>query len=199
MSCRLHQPGETPEVEPVAWRPATSPISSESPRKPPDAAAELREQAAQLQQHYEQRVREAHAAGLREGDAAGRARAAAEVQPVLDRLARSIHEIAGFRARLRAEAETDLVQLSLAIARRVLRREIAIDPEALHGLILGALKKLQGQEIARVRVHPSHAAAPLQPPKRQSSRQAARLEPLAKRRVAAKPLSDLRQRKPRCE
>src|SRR5262245_36582661 len=159
MSCRLHQPGESPEVEPVVWRPANSPISSESPRKPPDAAAELREQAAQLQQHYEQRVREAHAAGLREGDAAGRARAAGDVQPVLDRLARSIDEIAGFRARLRAEAEADLVQLSLAIARRVLRREIAIDPEALHGLILGALKKLQGQEIARVRVHPSHAAA----------------------------------------
>src|SRR5215467_11513115 len=159
MSCRLHQPGDSPEVEPVVWRPANSPISTESPRKPPDAAAELREQAAQLQQQYEQRVRDAHAAGLREGEAAGRARAVAEVQPVLDRLARSIHEIAGLRAILRAEAEADLVQLSLAIARRVLRREIAIDPEALHGLILGALKKLQGQEIARVRVHPSHAAA----------------------------------------
>jgi flagellar assembly protein FliH len=78
---------------------------------------------------------------------------------VLERLARSIEEISGLRARLRAEAEGDLIQLSIAIARRVLRREIAIDPEALHGLILGALQKLQGQEIARVKVHPSHAAA----------------------------------------
>src|SRR5262249_40648760 len=157
MSCRLHQPGEAPEVERVVWRPASSPLRTEGPGKPPDAADALREQAAQLQQQYEQRVRDAHAAGLREGEAAGRARAAAEVQPVLARLARPIHEIAGLRARFRAEAEADLVQLSLAIARRVLRREIAIDPEALHGLILGALKRLQGQEIARVRVHPSHA------------------------------------------
>jgi flagellar assembly protein FliH len=77
----------------------------------------------------------------------------------MERLARSIDEIAGLRGRLRAEAEADLVQLSLAIARRVLRREIAIDPDALHGLILGALQKLQGQEIARVRVHPSHTTA----------------------------------------
>ena len=40
----------------------------------------------------------------------------------------------------------------------MLRRELAIDPEALHGLVLGALQKLQGQELSRVRVHPSHAA-----------------------------------------
>src|SRR5206468_3414461 len=45
-----------------------------------------------------------------------------------------------------------------AIARRVLRRELAIDPEALHGLVLGALEKLQGQELTRARVHPAHAA-----------------------------------------
>jgi flagellar assembly protein FliH len=41
----------------------------------------------------------------------------------------------------------------------VLRREIALDPEALHGLILGALQKLHGQEITRVKVHPSQASA----------------------------------------
>ena len=103
-------------------------------------------------------MREAHAAGVREGEAAGRQRAGAELQPVIDRLARSIEEIGGLRARLRAEAEADLIQLSLAIARRIIRRELSIDPEALHGLVLGALDRLQGQEIARVRVHPSHAA-----------------------------------------
>src|SRR5207248_5523455 len=68
------------------------------------------------------------------------------------------NEIANLRARLRSEAEADLVKLSLAIARRVLRRELAIDAEALHGLVLAALEKLQGQEICRVKVHPSHAS-----------------------------------------
>jgi flagellar assembly protein FliH len=82
----------------------------------------------------------------------------AELQPVLERLARSIEELGQWRARLRREAEADMLRLSLAIARRVLHREMAMDPDAMHGLVLSALEKLQGQEICRVRVHPSHAA-----------------------------------------
>jgi flagellar assembly protein FliH len=157
MSSRVREPDETSGVEPLVWRqmhasgPARTGVDTEEPQN-------SREQLAQLQQQYEQRAREAHAAGVREGEAAGRQRAGAELQPVIDRLARAIDEIGNLRARLRAEAEADLIQLSLAIARRVLRRELAIDPEALHGLILGALEKLGGQEISRVRVHPGHAA-----------------------------------------
>lgn len=157
MSSKVRQPDETSGVAPLVWRQIRASgtggavVDSDDP---PDS----RERLAQLQQQYEQRAREAHAAGLREGEAAGRQHAAAELQPVIDRLARSIEEIGGLRARLRAEAEADLIQLSLAIARRVLRRELAIDPEALHGLVLGALEKLSGQEISRVRVHPAHAA-----------------------------------------
>lgn len=157
MSSRVREPDDTSGVEPLVWRqmhaagPARTGADAEDPQR-------SREQFAQLQQQYEQRTREAHAAGVREGEAAGRQRAAAELQPVIDRLGRAIDEIGGLRARLRAEAEADLIQLSLAIARRVLRRELAIDPEALHGLVLGALEKLSGQEISRVRVNPAHAA-----------------------------------------
>src|SRR5438105_3867977 len=158
MSSKVHPNGETPAAEPLVWRTAAS-TPHRGPGSPADNSAALSTQAAQLQQQFEHQVRDAHAAGMREGEAAGRARATAEVQPVIERLARSIDDLAGMRARLRAEAEADLVQLSLAIARRVLRREMAIDPEALHGLVLGALRKLAGQEIARVRVHPSHAVA----------------------------------------
>jgi flagellar assembly protein FliH len=143
-------------VAPVTWRRVGSDeaAGTTASQPPPDDAGRL----AQLAQQAEQKAREAYAAGLREGEAAGRTRAAADLQAVIDRLARSIDEIANLRPRLRAEAEADLVRLSLAIARRVLRRELAIDPEALHGLVLGALEKLQGQEITRVRVHASHAS-----------------------------------------
>src|ERR1039457_504672 len=153
MSSKVRQADETPGVEPLVWRqmyasgPTRMGVDSDDP---PDS----RERLAQLQQQHEQRLHEARDAGVREGEASGRQRAAAELQPVIDRLARSIEEIGG----LAAEAEADLVQLSLAIARRVLRRELAIDPEALHGLVLGALEKLSGQEISRVRVHPAHVA-----------------------------------------
>jgi flagellar assembly protein FliH len=156
MSSKILPSGGNPEVAPVAWRRVLSgeaAVSSDN-QPSPDYARRL----AQLEQQAEQKARDAYAAGLREGEAAGRTRAAGDLQPVIERLARAIDEIANLRPRLRAEAEADLVRLSLAIARRVLRRELAIDPEALHGLVLGALEKLQGQEIIRVRVSPNHAA-----------------------------------------
>ncbi|MBZ5583368.1 MAG: hypothetical protein LAQ30_14395 [Acidobacteriia bacterium] len=137
-------------MQPVIWRPAGE--AGAGGRA--DFSAEMR----RMEREGEERAKAAHEAGVREGEAAGRSRAAGELKPVMDRLARAIEELAGMRARLRAEAEADLIQLALAIARRVLRRELAVDPEALHGLVLAALEKLQGQEICRVRVHPSHAA-----------------------------------------
>jgi flagellar assembly protein FliH len=157
MSSRILLPDDPRAVTAVNWRqvgPAREAGKATGAEPPPD----FQLQAAQIQREGEQRIREAHAAGMREGEAAGRARAAADLQPVIDRLGRSIDELAGLRARLRSEAEADLIKLALAIARRVLRRELAIDPEALHGLVLAALEKLQGQEICRVKVHPSHAA-----------------------------------------
>ena len=156
MSSKIVLPGNEREVGPVLWRqvgPAGAP--AQAPAEPePDAAAQL----AQLEAQHRQKVREAHAAGVREGEIAGRNRAAAEMQPVVERLTRSIQEIANLRARLRHEAEADVVQLALAIARRVIRREVAADPDALRGLVMAAIEKLRGQEISRVKVHPAHAA-----------------------------------------
>jgi flagellar assembly protein FliH len=157
MSSRILGPDDTRPIEPVCWRQVLGHGAAAQVQAAgaPDFGAQL----AQMQQQYEQRVREAHAAGMREGEALGRTRAAAETQPVIDRLCRSIDELAQFRGRMRREAEADTIKLALAIAKRILRRDMAVDPEALHGLVLGALERLQSQEIARVRVHPAHAPA----------------------------------------
>ena len=156
MSSKVRQADETSGVAPLVWRQMHASGQTRTgvdTEEKPDSRVHLE----QLQRQSEQRAREAYAAGLREGEAAGHKRGAAELQAVIARLARAIEEIGGMRARLRAEAEADLIQLAIAIARRVLRRELVIDPEALHGLVLGALEKLGGQEISRVRVHPGHA------------------------------------------
>lgn len=156
MSSRVLPPDGPHEVSLPAWRQTTP---RDGPAASQAAQRECAEQIAQAGRQCEQRVAEARAAALREGEAAGRSRAASELQPVMDRLARSIDEMAQLRPRLRREAEGDMVRLSLAIARRILRRELSVDPGAMHGLVLGALEKLQSQEIHRVRVHPSRAAA----------------------------------------
>lgn len=154
---RILPPGSEAAVAPIEWRragtAATGPIQAAASQ---DASAA---RIAQLQQQCEQRVREAHTAGLREGEAAAKTRAVSETQPVLEKLALSIAELTQMRPRLRRQAEGDVIKLSLAIARRVLRREIAIDADAIRGLVFVALEKLQAQESSRVRVHPSHAAS----------------------------------------
>jgi flagellar assembly protein FliH len=163
MSSRILDPDDPRPVEPVVWRSAGAAAPAAAPKPaappPPPPARSEAEIAAALERQWQEKVREARAAGVREGEAAGRSRAEAEVQPVIERFTRTIAELAEARARFRREAEADMLQLALAIARRVLRRELAVDPEALHGLVLGALEKLEAQEIARVRVHPSQAAA----------------------------------------
>lgn len=153
MSSKVVPPDEAQAITPVAWRVVDQCGRGGAPAGSANCAATNGTEAGA----WEQRLRDAHAAGFREGEASGRSRAAAELQPVMERLSRTIQEIAGFRARMRREAEGDLLRLATAIARRILRREIAVDPEAMHGLVLGALEKLQSQEIARVRVHPAHA------------------------------------------
>jgi flagellar assembly protein FliH len=159
MSSKILQPDDPRTVEAVIWRQvgaagpaAVKPESPPDPQKP-DWQARL----AEIEAQCGHRIREARAAGVREGEAAGKSRAAAEVQPVIERLSGVITDVAGLRPRLRKEAEADIVKLALAIARRVLRREIAVDADALTGLVMAALGKLQGLEICRVRTHPAHA------------------------------------------
>jgi flagellar assembly protein FliH len=100
------------------------------------------------------RLGEAHQTGYHEGEAAGRS----HVEPVIQRLAASIEALTTLRPRLRREAEADLLKLAVAIARRILHRELTVDPDAVLGLIRAALDTLQAQENCRVRVHPDHEA-----------------------------------------
>jgi flagellar assembly protein FliH len=104
----------------------------------------------------EQGITQARAAGRAEGEAQAKQQAQTELQPVLQKLAAAIHECGELRARLREEAESDLVRLAIAIARRVVGREITTDPEAITGVVKASLEKLRVQEVVRVRVHPSH-------------------------------------------
>lgn len=159
MSSKVLARDDPRPVAPVAWRAVGAPHrKADAPAAAPPAP-DVSAQLAAREKEWQQKVREAHAAGAREAEAAARTRAAAEVKPVIERLGRAIQDLAALRPRLRRQAEADTLHLALAIARRVLRRELAIDPEALHGLVLAALEKVDAREICRVRLHPSQTAA----------------------------------------
>jgi flagellar assembly protein FliH len=121
----------------------------------PEPAAEPESKAAR---ELEQRLQLARREGVEEGKMASRQSLAAQVEAMQMKLARSIEELTGARLRARREAEQDVVALALAVARRILHRELTVAPEALWGLVKAALEKLEAREVHRVRVAPSDAA-----------------------------------------
>ena len=133
----------------MAWRPTAA--ASPAPR--PAQAATVEAATATGPQRDEADT-ESYQRGFSEGRTIGRDQAAAELQPVMDRLSRSLAELASVRPRVRKTAESDLLKLAIAIARRVLHRELTLDPGSIEGLIRVALEKLESRELCRVRVHP---------------------------------------------
>ncbi|MCX6625499.1 MAG: FliH/SctL family protein [Acidobacteria bacterium] len=124
-----------------------------------EAVARLQNQLAALHAETVRREEQARQLGAREGEQAGARAAAAELQPVIARLGRTIEELGSLRRRFRSEAEKDIIKLTLAIAKRVLHREINMDPEAMLGLIRVALEQIDLRELHRVRLHPVDAPA----------------------------------------
>jgi flagellar assembly protein FliH len=165
MSSKILQGPKSTTAQPLDWRqvrreggeaaaPAESPLAGELPAAPEWGAYNaLENRLREVEQHAPARERQARLAGFEEGHAA----AAAEWQPALERAARSAVEIAGLRSRLRREAEEEVVRLSIAIARRILRREMNTDQDALLGLVKAALERIELRETHRLRVRPEDA------------------------------------------
>jgi len=98
--------------------------------------------------------KEAYQRGFSEGRNMGHEQAVAEIAPMMERLSRSLADLATVRTHVRKTAESDLLKLAIAVARRVIHRELTLDPGSIEGLIRVALEKLESRELCRVRVHP---------------------------------------------
>ncbi len=167
MSSRVSVESRSDHVRPFAWRTVDLNGETVDRRK---AAADFKAagtgpahpsetRIAELEKLIEQRAHEAREAGRREGEAEGRAQAQDELRSTIERLANGISELDQYRGQLLRQTEGDAVQLSIAIARRVLRRELTVDPAAIEGLVRAALERLQSQESCRVRMHPDYVSA----------------------------------------
>src|ERR1700733_14365925 len=123
-------PGKDPEVRPIQWR-----LEGHPPGATPFLGAGARAVGSGPAPADADRETEAVSAAYRKGVAAGEAasaqRAQARLEPTLAAFAAMVAELAGMRRNLRAESEEAAVSLALAVARRVLHREIAADPEAI--------------------------------------------------------------------
>jgi flagellar assembly protein FliH len=168
MSSRVSVENRSDHVRPFAWRTVAPNGETVDRRKgatdskaPAGTAPAQPDEArtAEFEKILAQRVQEAREAGRREGEAAGKAQAEEELRSTIERVAKSISEIDQYRGQLLRQTEGDAVRLSIAIARRVLRRELTVDPAAIEGLVRAALERLQSQESCRVRMHPDYVPA----------------------------------------
>jgi flagellar assembly protein FliH len=104
-------------------------------------------------------VAQARQSGFDAGVQKGREENAAVAKDASDRLAQTLSELAWLKRKIRNEAEGEVLKLALAIAKRILYRELATDPEAIQGIIHSALQNLQNRDISQVRVYPNGADA----------------------------------------
>jgi flagellar assembly protein FliH len=119
--------------------------------RPVDGVSGLQNQAASVE-------RDAFAKGYAQGERAGFEAGAQRAEAMLRRLAQTLDELAGLRGTIIRQTERQMIQLALAIAKRILRREAAIDAELMLALARVALDRLETRMPATVRLHPDDAA-----------------------------------------
>ncbi len=143
---------------PALSLPSPAPLQSAAVPAEEPRLAILQEQLEQLRSESEKRIQEAHAAGKRVGETAAREALALNVDAEIERIRQLTKGVLASAPALRKQAESDLVRLAVAIARRILHRELSIDPDALLGLTKAALSKIDGREIQTIRTHPDNVA-----------------------------------------
>jgi flagellar assembly protein FliH len=158
MSSKLHRGGDV-ATELVTWRRVPSldalPEGGLFPSAgyTPPPSGPVSHAGSTLEQH----LQGAYQKGFQDGQNAAQHELSGQVDAMATRLARTIEEVSGLRQRYRHEAEEDVIALAMAIARRILHRELTVAPDALLGLLKAALEKIEVREVHRVRVRPEDA------------------------------------------
>jgi flagellar assembly protein FliH len=116
-----------------------------------------KERALELERSIESLKREAWDQGFRAAHDEAQETARREIDAERQRCAEAIAYMAQLRSEWRLEIESGTVALALAVARRVIGRELSIDAGAVQAIVRIAMDKVQGQEVHRVRVCPAAA------------------------------------------
>lgn len=98
--------------------------------------------------------REAFGQGIAEGEKAGLEIARQRVDDMQARLTRTLEELARVRAAVIRRTERQMVDLSLSIARRIVRREVKLDPDFVIAMARVALERVDDGDVATIKLNP---------------------------------------------
>jgi flagellar assembly protein FliH len=160
MSSKVIRSTDSPAPQSIVWRKVAAGGSDLGPLASPAAgggfnvpdAGRLREQSDRLAAETEAREIKARQQGYQEGEAAGAQKAAHQYQQAMQRATHSVQETLAARLRMRQQMEQDLVHLAIEVARRILHRELSVDPQALAGIVHAAISRTEARDLLRVRV-----------------------------------------------
>lgn len=98
--------------------------------------------------------REAYQKGFEAGRVSGLEMAEKKVEAILGRFTESLEDLAALRSRIVQETQEDLVRLSLAVAQKLVYREIKLDSEIVVTLVRVALDRLNAKAPVEVYLNP---------------------------------------------
>jgi len=150
MSSRASRIEPAHEPEPFAWGGRVL----HAPQPPAHRAMAAHDAAAPQAAEPAEIERDAFTKGYAQGERAGAEAAASRADAMLRRLAQTLDQLQALRAELIRRTEREVVELSLAIARKVLHREVALDHELLLAMARVALDRLADVATASIRLHP---------------------------------------------
>jgi len=110
---------------------------------------------ADPQAHLAALERDAFAKGYAAGERAGLEAGGKRADAMLRRVAQTIDELTGLRATIVRETERQMVDLALALARRVVDRELTLAPDLVAAMAHVALERLGEQTPATIRLNPA--------------------------------------------
>ena len=102
--------------------------------------------------------RDAFAKGYEQGERAGMEAGGRRAEAMLRRMTSTLEELGTLRQQMIQQAERQMVQLALTIAKRILRREVTLDPDLTVAMARVALDRLGESSGATIRLHPEDYA-----------------------------------------
>lgn len=169
MSSRARRERRPEVVASFDWSEPSTPAPAPKAAPPAEPSIDIEKLRASVE-------REAFHKGYAQGERAGAEAAATRGEGMLRRLKETLEELTTLRSDMLHRSERQLVQLALAIARRVVQREVTLDRAVLVGMARAAIDRLGDHATATIRLHPDDYAQ-VAPGLRQTDDAHVRVEP----------------------
>jgi flagellar biosynthesis/type III secretory pathway protein FliH len=93
--------------------------------------------------------------GFTQGERAASEAVERRLEPLLEGLQQLLAELESLQSRACHDLENELVHLALGVARRIVGREVQVDPQVVAGIIRDALSRVEHAEQITIRMNPA--------------------------------------------